>query len=229
MTSAPDPEPPRPGDTIRAPLRQAELKMEEGQGPGVEIASELRTATFPRARRGYDQAAVRDFLDAMAVRVLRLHAQVSAPSTEAGPGEHAGTPPAKEADQSIRNAIEGVGTSIAHVLGEAEEVATKVRSEADEYASQLKESTDEETSRELRGTEERVGRIIAAAESRAEQILGDLDRRGRALEDAEVQVVERRDRLIGEAERLLRELQQSLDHLRPGDPEAEVKESSRQS
>lgn len=156
----------------------------------------LRDATFPQAFKGYDRDAVHAFLDRVADWVEQ---------GAAGAGQ--GAP-------DMRRELEKVGERTAGILTAAEEAAAKVRGEASDYAVAAREAADDEIRQAQIAANQKVEELIADAESRAERIVDEAVARRRRLNQAITSLLERRDEIAEEAQRLADELLGAVDALR---------------
>ena len=156
----------------------------------------LRRATFPRAFQGYDRDAVHAFLDEVAEWMDR-----------SAVGGVPGTP-------NVRRELERVGEQTAGILTAAEEAATKLKAEATEYAKSLRQATDEETRRAKVETNRKAEQLIAEAEAKAGRIVDEAVARRRRLNQAITSLLERRDEIAEEAQRLADALLHAVDALR---------------
>ena len=156
----------------------------------------LRRATFPRAFQGYDRDAVHAFLDDVAEWMDNR-------ATGATPG----TP-------DVRRELERVGEQTAGILTAAEEAAAKVKGEAAEYAKSLRQATDEQTRRAKVEANRKAEQLIAQAEAKAGRIVDEAVARRRRLNQAITSLLERRDEIAEEAQRLADALLHAVDALR---------------
>jgi DivIVA domain-containing protein len=166
--------------------------------PSAELPSAdlLRSASFPQAFKGYDRDAVHAFLD----RVAEWMEHGAAGIQQAGP--------------DVRRELERVGERTAGILTAAEEAASKLRAEASDYAASLKETADEELRKATADANRKAEELVAQAESKAERIVDEAIARRRGLNQAISSLVERRDEIAEEVQRLADELLSAVDGLR---------------
>lgn len=157
---------------------------------------QLRRATFPRAFQGYDRDAVHAFLDEVA-EWMDSRAVGDAPSTP-----------------DVRRELERVGEQTAGILTAAEEAAAKLKGEAAEYAKSLRQATDEQTRRAKVEANRKAEKLIAEAEAKAGRIVDEAVARRRRLNQAITSLLERRDEIAEEAQRLADALLHAVDALR---------------
>ena len=174
------------------------MSQEQVGGPQVSGA-EVREATFPQARRGYDREAVHAFLDRVADWV------------ETRVGDAAGASP------QITSELEKVGERTAGILTAAEEAAAKLRREAQEHADRVRTAAEEEARRAKLNASQKADELIAEAQSKAEGIVDEAIARRRRLNQAVSSLVERREEIADEAQRLADELLEAVDALRVDD------------
>jgi DivIVA domain-containing protein len=173
--------------------------MDEVQASDSLSGAELRQASFPQARRGYDRRAVHAFLDRVADWV----------EAQAGGGS---------ADPGLTSELEKVGERTAGILTAAEEAAAKLRREAKEYADDFRQNAEEETRKTTLNASQRADEMIAEAESKAEGIIDEAIARRRKLNQSITSLTERRDEIADEAQRLADELLGAVDAVRAGEP-----------
>ncbi len=159
---------------------------------------DLRRATFPQARKGYDREAVHSLLDRVAELVERGAGAVA----ESAPG--------------VKRELEKVGERTASILTAAEDAATKVRAEAKDYADRLRSSAEAEARKATLTAGTRAEELIAEAEVKAEKIIDDAIVRRRKLNLTITSLVERQDEIAREATRLGEELIGAVGALRGG-------------
>lgn len=177
--------------------------MNPSQAQRPPSGDELRRATFPQAFKGYDREAVHQLLDRVASWL----------DARAGEAQH-GKP-------DVRRELERVGQRTAGILTAAEEAAAKLREEATDYARTIREAADEESQRMRLDASRRVEQLITEAETKAERIIDEaLARRGR-LNKAIESLVERRDVIADEAQRLGEELLIAVERIRESDAAGE--------
>jgi DivIVA domain-containing protein len=184
--------------------------------PGYALAERVRTAAFKQARRGYDRRQVDEFLARLADDLR---------SAELGP-----VAPGDGDPDAMRRELERVGESTASILRAAEQTARELRggakrdaeelrrtaaaeaerlaSEAEEAATSLREAADEEARRMRLEASAKAEEATRAAEDRAESLVADSVQRRRLLEARIERLLERREALVEEVERLAGELQE---------------------
>jgi DivIVA domain-containing protein len=182
--------------------------------PGYALAERVRSATFKQSRRGYDRREVDDFLAALA-NDLR-----SAELGPAAPGD--GDPDA------MRRELERVGESTASILRAAEQTARELRGgakrdaeelrrsaaeeaerlagDAEEAATSLREAAEEEARRLRLEASEKAEASMRTAQARADSLLADAVQRRRLLETRIERLLERREALVEDVERLAADL-----------------------
>jgi len=173
--------------------------MDEVQAGDSLSGGELRQASFPQSRRGYDRAAVHAFLDRVADWV----------EARAGEGN---------ADPGLTDELEKVGERTAGILTAAEEAATKLRREAKEYADEFRENAEEETRKTTLNASQRADELISEAESKAESIIDEAIARRRRLNQAVTSLVERREEVAEETQRLADQLLEAVEAVRLDEP-----------
>lgn len=162
---------------------------------------EVRDATFPQAMRGYDREAVHSFLDRIA---------------DAFEGGTAGIREAAPA--AVKNELAKVGQRTAGILTAAEDAAANLRDEAREYAERLRASADDEARKARFAASQKADELVSAAEAKAEAIIEEAIARRRNLNQAISSLLERRDDIAVEAQRLADELLEAVDVLRSDEP-----------
>ena len=178
--------------------------MEQASQTEALSSSTFREASFPQAFLGYEKRAVHEFLN-------RIADWVDERSPE-------GQPPSQ-----ITSEFAKVGERTSGILTAAEEAASKLRTDAKEYAEALRAKAEEETRRASVTASQKADEIVAHAEGRADQIMEEAVARRRRLNQAVAALLERRDEIADEAQRLAEELLGSVEGLRseqpPADPE----------
>lgn len=174
--------------------------MDESQGTGRITPDDLREVSFPQARRGYDREAVHAFLERVADLVGR------------------GTNAVREAGPDVQREIERIGERTAGILSAAEDAAAKVRAEANDYATQIREAAEQESRKARLTASNKAEEIVAEAEARAERIIEQTITRRRRLNQAISSLVDRRDEIAEETQRLADELLSAVEALRTTTP-----------
>ena len=172
--------------------------------PEPVSSHELRQASFPQALRGYDRESVHAFLE-------RVADWIEGAGASAGPANRAQSEFAK------------VGERTAGILTAAEEAASKLRSEAEAYAERLRASAQEESRKATLTASQRADELIAEAEGKAERIIDEAIARRRGLNQAVSSLLERRDEIAAEAQRLADDLLDAVDFLHDS-PEADERD-----
>lgn len=162
-------------------------------------ADQVRRATFPKAFQGYDREAVHAFLNRVADWV------------------EGGAAGIQEAIPDVKRELERVGERTGSILTAAEEAAARIRAEANEYAASVREKADEEMRRAVVEASQKSDGLIADAEAKAERIIDEAIARRRQLNQAISSLVERRDEIAEEAQRLADDLLAAVEGLRGQD------------
>lgn len=163
-------------------------------------AEQVRRATFPKAFQGYDREAVHGFLNRVADWI------------------EGGAAGIQEAIPDVKRELERVGERTGSILTAAEEAAAKIRAEANEYATSVREKADEEMRRSAVEGSRKADRLIADAETKAERITDEAIARRRQLNQAISSLIERRDEIAEEVQRLADELLTAVEGLRGPEP-----------
>jgi DivIVA domain-containing protein len=179
------------------------MAMERDHGTQGISASEVRDASFPPALRGYDREAVHEFLNRVADYVEGRVGAVARPAPQ------------------IQSELEKVGERTAGILTAAEEAATRLRAEAQEHAGAVRTTAEEEARKAQLGAAQKADEMIAEAETKAEKIIDDAIVRRRRLNQAVTSLVERRDEIADEVQRLAEELLESVDAVRDASDDQE--------
>lgn len=169
--------------------------MEDGQANDPLNAEEVRGARFPQSRRGYDRDTVDAFLERVADWV------------EGATGQ------AKQVGRPLTSEFAKVGERTADILTAAEEAAGNLRREAKEYSERLRTKTDEEARAARLNASQKADELIAAAESKAEQMIEQAVARRRRLNQAIASLIERREEIASEAQRLADQLLEAVEAL----------------
>jgi DivIVA domain-containing protein len=173
--------------------------MDELQADDSLSGAELREARFPQSRRGYDREAVHAFLDRIADWVEARGGGV-------------------KADPGVTSELEKVGERTAGILTAAEEAAAKLRTEAKEYADGLRKSGEDEARKTKLNASQKADEIISEAEAKAEAIIDEAIARRRRLNQAITSLLERRDDIAAETQRLADLLLEAVDAVRVEEP-----------
>jgi DivIVA domain-containing protein len=166
--------------------------MSDELSTGPVTSDVLREASFPQARKGYDQQAVHALLNRVADW---LDAQ-------------------PDAEPQASEEIVEFGERTKGILAAAEEAAAKMRSEAKEYAQRVRSSADEETRNAQTKAREQAQDVVTEAEKKAEGIIHEARVRRRSLNQALASLTERRDAIASEAKRLADQLNEVVHSLR---------------
>jgi cell division initiation protein len=172
--------------------------MDEVQASDSLSGAELRQARFPQSRRGYDREAVHAFLERVAEWV----------------DAHAGS----SADPGLTSELEKVGERTAGILTAAEEAAAKLRTEAKEFADELQRSAEEEARMTKLNASQKADEIISEAEAKAEGIIDEAIARRRRLNQAVTSLIERREEIAEETQRLADQLLEAVESVRLDEP-----------
>lgn len=170
--------------------------MEDGQAHEPVSAEEVRGATFPQSRRGYDRDAVDAFLERVADWI----------EDSTGQDKPAARP-------GLTSEFAKVGERTADILTAAEEAAAKLRRDAKEYAEKLRAKTDQETRAARLNASQKADELVAQAESKAEQMIEQAVARRRRLNQAVASLIERREEIASEAQRLADQLLEAVESL----------------
>ena len=173
--------------------------MDQVQASDSLSGAELRQARFPQSRRGYDPESVHAFLDRVADWV----------ESRAG---------AANADPGVTSELEKVGERTAGILTAAEEAAAKLRTEAKEYADELRQDAEDETRKVKLNAGQKADELITEAESKAEAIIDEAIARRRRLNQAVTSLVERREEIAEETQRLADQLLEAVEAVRLDEP-----------
>jgi DivIVA domain-containing protein len=173
--------------------------MDQVQASDSLSGAELRQARFPQSRRGYDPEAVHAFLDRVADWV----------ESRAG---------GANADPGVTSELEKVGERTAGILTAAEEAAAKLRTEAKDFADELRKDAEDETRKVKLNASQKADELISEAESKAEAIIDEAIARRRRLNQAVTSLVERREEIAEETQRLADQLLEAVDAVRLDEP-----------
>ena len=206
--------------------------------PDPSSPTAVAGATFPSARRGFDQNEVRDFLRMVSAELSRLQERVVFLERELANAQH-GTPIAPlELDEDAVAAM--LGEETLRIVQTAREAAAKIKTRADETATRLiREATDEAArireDAELEGARRRQdassdaeseilmakqqGRdMVNEARAYRERVLADVAKRRELAREQLEDLMHSRDRLIQAFERarlatddVLRDLDEASD------------------
>lgn len=169
-------------------------EMEKGE---TLSASMFRKATFPQALRGYDRAAVDAFMARVADWVEeRDDAMISEPQSR------------------LTSEFARVGERTSGILTAAEEAAAKLRDDAKEYATGMRTAAEEEARRLKLNAGQRADEIVSEAEAKADRIIEEAVARRRRLNQAVATLLDRREEIADEAQRLAEELLTAVEALR---------------
>jgi DivIVA domain-containing protein len=175
--------------------------MAENQSAETLSASTFRTARFPQGLLGYDRGAVDAFLARVADWVEeRDGAMLSEPQSR------------------LTSEFAAVGERTSGILTAAEEAAAKLRDDAKEYAARLRAEAEEEARRVKLNAGQRGDEIVAEAQAKADRIIEEAVARRRRLNQAVTSLIDRREEIAGEAQRLAEELLGAVEALRTERP-----------
>jgi DivIVA domain-containing protein len=137
---------------------------------------------FSPARRGYDREEVDAYVSQLQHQVRELQAQNQSP------------------DAAVRNALKRLGTEVSDVLQQAhntaEQIVAAAQRQADDHLAAVRHAADE-----YRGEAEReAAHVTAVAEQRVHELDLDTDR-----------IWGERERIVGDARDLARQLNQLAD------------------
>ncbi|MFM8563296.1 MAG: DivIVA domain-containing protein [Acidimicrobiia bacterium] len=206
--------------------------------PDPSSPTAVAGATFPSARRGFDQNEVRDFLRMVSAELSRLQERVLFLERELANAQH-GTPitPAELDEDAV---AEMLGEETLRIVQTAREAAAKIKVRAEETASRLiREATDEaariredadlESARrrqdassdaesEILMAKQQGRDMVNEARAYRERVLADVARRRELAREQLEDLMHSRERLIQAFERarvatddVLRDLDESSD------------------
>lgn len=169
---------------------------------------QIRTATFPLARRGYERREVDEFLSELADWL------------ESGGGDEA-------RQELVKRELERVGERTSAILAaaedsaertrvEAEEDARFERREADEYSQRTRGGADEYAEATVNSADAEAKRLITEAEEKSARIVADGESRREDIEMVIADLVSRRDGVLAEIESLRNALKGAIEAHRPG-------------
>jgi DivIVA domain-containing protein len=164
----------------------------------------FREASFPLALRGYDRQAVHAFLD----RIADWLDEQGAPAAEA----------------RLTSEFAKVGERTSGILTAAEEAAAKLRSDAKEYAERLRGEAADEARKVRLNASQKSDELISDAQEKADRIIEDAVARRSTLNRAVASLMERRDEIADEAQRLADELLAAVEAIRSDRPADDVVE-----
>lgn len=224
---------PFPQDFRTIPLMAVSFSRPDPSSPTA-----VAGATFPSARRGFDQNEVRDFLRMVSAELSRLHERVVFLERELANAQQGAPTTPRELDEDAVAAM--LGEETLRIVQTARDAAAKIKTRADETASRLiREATDEAArireDAELEGARRRQdassdaeseilmakqqGRdMVNEARAYRERVLADVAKRRELAREQLEDLMHSRDRLIQAFERarvatddVLRELDESSD------------------
>jgi cell division initiation protein len=153
----------------------------------------IRSATFPVARRGYDQRQVDEFLSRVADWL------------ETGGDDRA------RADL-VRRELERIGQKTGRILTDAHEAAEQLHADAENHAERL-----------IRDAEGEAVKVARKARAEAERMIEEAKRRRSEIEKVIADLEERRAQVLGQLERLSKQL---LGAMTPAPGESEEAEKA---
>jgi len=169
-----------------ADRRKAQASGEQRRELQQRIA-QIRKASFETTRKGYDQAQVRHFLDAVADWLEDL-----------GLGD---------ADRGeMRRELAWVGERTSEILTKAEETASELREQGESEARKLRAEAHEESRRVREEAATEAQELVTSAEQKAAAILEDANRRREDLQSLVGDLLMRRDEIVADGVRLAEEL-----------------------
>jgi DivIVA domain-containing protein len=189
--------------------------------PDPSSPASVAEATFPTARRGFDQAEVRDLLRAVAAELGRLQERERFLERELRTARTSGPIDELPADEATLTRL--LGEETARVLTTARESAAQIRQKAEEAAAQLvREAADEaqrlradaeieaarrrneataEAEAEIALAKQQGREMVSEARAYRERVLSELARRREMARQQIDELVEGRDRLLQVFER----------------------------
>ena len=151
--------------------------MSDGAPPPLDAAGIARRQ-FATARRGFDPAEVRRFLDELSAQVAELQRHESAQRARADDAEGRAT---SVEDLDEHRLVELLGTETARVLESAREAATDIRTKSEESAARLITQANDEAHRLRAEAEAVVARqrleMLAEVEGLRTDAADELDKR----------------------------------------------------
>ena len=206
--------------------------------PDPSSPTAVAGATFPSARRGFDQNEVRDFLRMVSAELSRLQERVLFLERELANAQHGAPIAPAELDEDA--VAEMLGEETLRIVQTAREAAAKIKVRADETASRLiREATDEaariredadlESARrrqdassdaesEILMAKQQGRDMVNEARAYRERVLADVARRRELAREQLEDLMHSRERLIQAFERarvatddVLRDLDESSD------------------
>ncbi|MEY3567163.1 MAG: hypothetical protein RLZ19_1177 [Actinomycetota bacterium] len=206
--------------------------------PDPSSPTAVAGATFPSARRGFDQNEVRDFLRMVSAELSRLQERVVFLERELANAQHGAPMAPLELDEDAVAAM--LGEETLRIVQTAREAAAKIKTRADETATRLiREATDEAArireDAELEGARRRQdassdaeseilmakqqGRdMVNEARAYRERVLADVAKRRELAREQLEDLMHSRDRLIQAFDRarvatddVLRDLDEASD------------------
>ena len=189
--------------------------------PDPSSADDVAAATFSVARRGYDQAEVKDLLRMVAAELARSQERERTLERELRAAQRATTNPAVALDEEVVTRL--LGEEAARILSTARDAASQIKIRAEENAAQLlREASDEaqrlredaslETARrradasadaeaELEMAKQQGREMVNEARAYRERVLAELSRRRELARQQIEQMLHGRDRLLQAFER----------------------------
>ena len=206
--------------------------------PDPSSPTAVAGATFPSARRGFDQNEVRDFLRMVSAELSRLQERVVFLERELANAQHGGPVTPIELDEDA--VAEMLGEETLRIVQTAREAAAKIKVRADETASRLiREATDEaariredadleaarrrqdassDAESEILMAKQQGRDMVNEARAYRERVLADVARRRELAREQLEDLMHSRERLIQAFERarlatddVLRDLDESSD------------------
>jgi DivIVA domain-containing protein len=189
--------------------------------PDPSSAASVSSAQFPTARRGFDQAEVRDFLRMVAAELARLQERERFLERELRTSQNKGASENVTMDDDTATRL--LGEEAARVLQTAREAATQIRTRAEDGSARLlREATDEaqrlreeaeiESARrrqdasadaesEIQMAKQQGRDMVNEARAYRERVLSELARRRELARQQIEQLIHGRDRLLQAFER----------------------------
>ncbi len=210
--------------------------------PDPSSPSAVAAATFPTARRGFDQGEVRDLLRMVAAELGRLQERERFLERELRAAQHTTTSAAVALDEEAVTRMLGeeaarilhtARDSAQQIKGRAEEGAARLIREASEEANRLREEAEVESARrradaatdaeaELAMAKQQGREMVEEARSYRERVLGELSRRRELARQQIDQLVHGRDRLLQAFERARLAATDVLAEVTPLGPPSEL-------
>jgi DivIVA domain-containing protein len=202
---------------------------------GVDQTSldRIRNATFPTARRGYDKHEVEKFLARLAdwletgagdesrsdVVIKELEKVGERTGAILAQAEESAQQIRAEAEEEARGTVNTANMQAAEARTGADQYDSETRAGADAYARQTTQDADEEAAATRAKAEQEARETIEAAAAQARRIVEEGTQRREDIEAVIVDLVRRRDDVLGDTEELSSKLTAAVSQHRgrPGD------------